>query len=384
MRTNNPLADTFISHGMIIQEISPTQVSLTIGLRLTGISFDNASITQCHNIESSWDSFTKTLSPDFSVKNRYSKCGSFEKELRGYYDDTMSKANEFSQSQRNAKVCQLHDAIEARTLFRSESHLFLTRDLHDTGKRASPSSAAELEALFQAEFRSFHPVVEQAQSAARQSGGHCDLLDDAQLFCEIDKVLNPSLVEADDKKTALDRFDPAGSVSDCSLQSDMIASGEADCGFFFDGIYHSIILLRALPSLTTSGQILQLTNLPLKELAITTITRPLDLEKEIFEEERRAQKLRRAVASSNKLRLHTSLGRSEERIAQLASGEASPCSFQMILHLWDEDLATLQQMKIPTVKSAITRFQGAKYYVVENPVLARDAFLSTLPGIQTK
>jgi hypothetical protein len=78
------------------------------------------------------------------------------------------------------------------------------------------------------------------------------------------------------------------------------------------------------------------------------------------------------------------LSRSEERIAQLASGEASPCSFQMILHLWDHDLATLQQTKVPIVKSAITRFQGAKYYLVENPVLARDAFLTTVPGVQTK
>lgn len=384
MKTINPLSNTYISRRMIIQETSPSRVTLTIGLRISGISFDNASVTHCHTVESSWDSFLKTVSPDYAIKNRYSKCGDFKPDLKSYYDDSMSKANEFSKSQRNARLCQLHDGIEARMLFRSESHLFLTRELCHPGKPYSPASAEELDALFQAEFRAFAPIVEQAKYAARQSGGRCDLLNNEQLFCKIDQILNPSLEDSDASDRALDRFNPAASIADCCLQSDMIASSEADCGFFFDGCYHAMVFMRSLPSITTSGQILQLTNLPLKELSITTITRPLDLEAELIEEERRAQKLRRAAASSNKLRLNTSLNQSEQRIAQLASGEASPCSFQMILHLWDKDLATLQQTKVPIVKSAITRFQGAKYYVVENPVLARDAFLSTLPGIETK
>jgi hypothetical protein len=163
MKTTNPLSDTYISHGMIIQDVSPSKVTLTIGLRLAGISYDNASVIHCNKVENSWDSFFKSLSSDYSVKNRYSKCGTYKPELKGYYDDSMSKANEFSKSQRNARLCQLHDGIEAKIIFRSESHLFLSRELPHLGKGHSASSAVELDALLQAEARAFAPIVEQAK-----------------------------------------------------------------------------------------------------------------------------------------------------------------------------------------------------------------------------
>jgi len=378
---SNPLSDTYISHGMIIQGDLSSNTTLTIGLRLSGISYDDVSVLHCNNVENAWLSFLKSLTADYTVKTRYSKCGSYKPELKAYYDDTVARANDFSMSQRNARLCQINDSIEAKQIFRSESHLFLSRQLTKSGKRNSISSTDELDALLQAEAQAFAPIIEQARFAAQQSGGNCEALTDKELFLEFDKILNPSQTDSCTSETALNRFHPASSISDCSLQSDMIASSEADCGFFLDGHYHAIILLKSLPSVTTSGQILQLTNLPIKELSITTISRPLDLEAEITDEERRAQKLRRAASSSNKLRLHTSLAQSEERIAQLASGDASPCSFQMILHVWDKDPATLQQSKVPMLKSALTRFQGSKYYVVENPVMARDSFLTTLLSV---
>lgn len=384
MKTTSPLSETYISHGMIIQERSPSILALTIGVKLSGITFDNAGIAHCRNVESAWLSLMKTLSPRDSMKIRYAKSGSFTPNLRTYYEDTMSQANEFSKSQRNAKLCQLHDAIESRQLFRSESHLFFTRELSLTSKGPSTSSAAGLDSLLEAESHSFAPLVEQVQSTARQSGGQCQRLDNNDLFFQMDQILNPSLDSEKRNRESLSRFSPTSSIEDCCLQSDMVTAKEDSCSFFFDGHYHALLLLESLPSFTTSGQILQLTNLPIKELAITTIARPLDLEAEIAEEERRTQKLRRAVISSNKLRLQNSLDRCEQRVAQLANGEASPCSFQAILHLWDVDSAALQQSKVPMMKSAITRFQGAKYYVIGNPVMARDTFLSTLPGIQLR
>lgn len=366
---------------MIIQGDLSKGTSLTIGLRVSGISFDNASVLHCNTVEGAWFSFVKSLSADCTLKTRYSKFGSYRPALKTYYDTTNSQnTNEFSRSQRNARLCQINDSIEAKGIFRSESHLFISRSLGQVVGRLS--STNELETLLQAEAQAFHPIVEQARIAAQQSGGTCEIMTDRELFLEIDKPLNPAQCEDNDsREAALSRFDPTASICDCSLQSDMTASHEAECGFLLDGHAHAIILLKCMPSVTTSGQILQLTNLPIKELSITTITTPLDLEVEITDEEKRAQKLRRAASSSNKIRLHTSLAQSEERIDQLASGNASPCTFQMILHVWDKELTSLQQNKIPMLKSAITRFQGAKYYLVENPVLARDSFLSTLPGI---
>lgn len=382
MKNKNPLSDTYISAGMIIRGDLSRGTTVTIGLRVSGISFDNASVLHCNSIESSWLSFYKSLTTDYTVKTRYSKLGSFQREMKAYYDDSCSEAaNEFSLEQRNARLCQINDRIQSKEIFRSESHLFISRRVDEIPSRKSEPSVEALTSLLRAEAMSFEPIIEQARLAAQQSGGDCEPLNDQELFLELDKPLNPSQSDEFDPSNALARFNPSSSICECSLQSEMTSSPEAECGFFFDGQIHTILLLKKMPSVTTSGQILQLTNLPIKELSITTISSPLDLEAEIADEERRAQKLRRAALSSNKLRLHTSLARSEERIAQLASGEASPSSFQMILHVWDNDLSALQQSKIPMLKAAITRFQGAKYYIVENPVLARDSFLSTLPGI---
>lgn len=381
--SSTTLEETFITQGMVVSSTLQGEITLTIGLSLSGISFENKSVLHCNTVENSFLTLLRSLSSDYTLQTRFGKFGSLKSEMKSYYEDTQTSGTQWSKTLRNARLCQLHDEVEAGQIFRSETHLFLSRRLGEQGKYFGAKTAQDLNALLKAEALGFAPAIEQVKLATHQANGTVSVMNDEDLFHEFDMALNPSLSNGSDQGPSLQRFEPASSVLENCLQSEMTISDESECSFCLDGHSHAIFFLKALPGYTWSGLIGLLTNIAIKEISITTISSPLDLESEIEGEEKRAESLDRAASSSKKRRLLTSLNQSHNRIAQLASGEAMPTRFQMILHLWDTDLESLRRTKIPLLKSTITRSGGAKYFLVDNPVMARNAFLSTLPGIMS-
>lgn len=382
MKTN-PLSDTYISNGIIIQGDPTNDATLTCGIRITGIALEHASNLQCSNLEDSFRSLLQCIPEDLRIQIRFTNSGDYTSELERYYQTTQSKANRWSKEQRNFRFLQSHEQFDSGKISRQEVHFFLSRKIKSMSTRGDTTSQSdEIEALLKAEAASFDSVFQQVKHAMKIVGGNAELLNDEELFLEFDKALNPS-INPYDSKLALERFQPEHSICESCMHSDMTAVDIAGCAFRYDGNYHSIILLKTLPSLTSSGSITQLSALQIRNFEITVLTRSLNLESEISKEESKAAKLNRALGSSNKTRFRMALQKSLERIDRLSSGNAKPSEIQVIIHCWDSDPVRLQNEKVSVIKSAILRFQQAQYYSVEQPVMARNLFLSGLPGSPT-
>ncbi len=378
MKTN-PLSDIYISNGIIIQGDPTNDATLTCGIRITGITLENASNLQCSNVEDTFRGLLQTIPPDLQLQVRFTNSGDYTAELETYYQTTNSKANRWSKEQRNHRFSRFHEQFDSDRISRQEVHLFLSREIKRASARVSKSPTDEIEAVLKAEASSFDSVFQQVRHAMRIVGGNAEPLSDNELFLEFDKTLNPS-IKSYDPKLALDRFQSESSISECCMHSDMISAESDGCGFRYDENYHSIILLKSLPNFTTSGGIVQLSNLPIKNYEITVLGRQLNLEDEISAEESKAAKLNRALGSSNKTRFRMAYQKSLERIDRLASGNAKPCQIQVIIRCWDPDPVRLQNEKVSVIKSAILRFQQSQYYSVEQPVMARNLFLASLPS----
>lgn len=374
---NNPLSNIYISNGIIIDCNQGKETKLTCGLCLSGITMDNASNLYCGNVEHALRSLLQSLPKDYSLQVRFANSGSYSSELEQYYQTSETKGNDWSRSYRNFRYSQLNDYIECDIVSRKEVHIFVSRKIASKEHKRLTDKAMTV--LLESEAHSFSNVMEHIRYSFRLVGGKVEMLDDNQLFHEYDKQLNPSIVPYD-TRSAIHRFQPEQSISECCLHGDMSASTVDDCGFYYDGFHHSILILKALPSFTSSGMITQLTNLPIKNYSITMLIKPLDLEQEVTKEEKKASVLQRALSSSDQARLRVKLERSNERIDRLASGKTTPHQIQIIIHVWDKDINTLRNDKITMLKSAILRFQRSQYYVVDNPVTARNYFLATLPG----
>jgi hypothetical protein len=376
---NNPLFDLYVSHRMIIQGDPTCGATLTRGARVSGLALENASNLHCSNVEDSLRSLLQCVSPEFSIQVRFTNSGDYDTELQRYFDVTEAKADRWSKEQRNFHYSRIHKQFDLGNISRQEVRIFISRKVTPSVMRGGPLGEQETSAILTAESAAFDAVFQQVTHSMRIVGGRVELLDDRELFIEFDKALNPS-INPYDPQLALDRFHPERSIIENCVHSDMVVTDETDCGFYFDGAFHAVILMKSLPSLTTCGGIVQLSGLPIKNFEITVLTAQLDLEAEIRQEEYKAAKLTRALGSSNKMRLRIALQKSRERIDRLASGENKPCCVQVIFHCWDPDFNRLRNEALTIVKSAILRFQGAQYYEVSQPVMARNCFLSSLPG----
>lgn len=377
---NNPLSNIHIVNNLIVDGDPTTTAKVTCGLQVSGISMINASNLYCANLEENLRSLLQTLPKEYTLQIHFSQSGSYRNELEKYHQTSETKANEWSQSQRNFHYIKFHDYIQKGIISRKNVHIYISRKITNAGKqRSSKVTPERIETLLKAESHSFERIIEQAKQSFSLIGGKAELLTGEQLFHAYDQALNPSVTPYD-AESALHRFQPERSISACCLHGDMQPTKEEECGFYYDGCWHSILAIKSLPSLTCSGIITQLSSLPVKNYSITTLIKPLDLEHEISKEEKQLGILQRALNSKGKPRLKTDLQKSSERINRLASGEVAPFQIQIVIHVWDKDLDVLRNHKITMLKSAILRLQKAQYYTVDNPVMARNYYLSTLPG----
>ncbi|MDB4265130.1 TraG/TraD/VirD4 family protein [bacterium] len=377
MKNSNPLANIYVCNDLIISGDLNRDATLTCGLAISRVELDNTSALHCANFENIMRSLLQAFSDsDFTFQIISSNSGDHTSELLGFYEDS-KKANRWSRQQRNADFLRFNEQIEASLISRKEVHFFISRKLPKQNKQSF--SAEDLEGLLKVEAKAFEVPLEQIRHSLQLVGGNAERLSDEQLFVQFDKALNPSQHPYDEKQ-AQHCFNPENSISENCLRSDMMPIiDDADGGFCMDGVYHSVLVLKALPSLTTSGIISQLSNLPLKNYSLSLITRPLDLEQEISKQEDQISKLQKTVSSSNKARFNTLLQKCSERLDRLASGEVAPYQMQLTIICWDSEMDALKS-KVGILKSAILRFQRAQYYSVTNPVYARNFFLSRLPG----
>jgi len=106
-------------------------------------------------------------------------------------------------------------------------------------------------------------------------------------------------------------------------------------GFFADGFYHNLIILKRRPQRTRRGIFWALTSLPFLDYAITVNLYPQNIRKEIGRAERSLERVRGDYAAEGKHSLLTSKEVKEQRIKNLAQGAVVPLLCDYVVHVWD-------------------------------------------------
>lgn len=365
--------DGFITHNQIIYNVdsgSPVAVKV---LAVYGPSLE-CPVSALNQVENTLRSMLPSLSSGTSLQVISSTSCNHEEELLGYHEATESESsNEWTTLAREQIFLGLADAQKKGVLRRDKVLFCLTTPLplKDHGKGG-------IEDALEVSEHNFKTQIEHISQAIKNLGGSVESLENEALFEECHRHLNPSVTKYS-KQMVDEQFYRESSIMENSLAGDMVPIARSEGGFKYDSNLHGILVIKALPQMTYSGMITQLTNLPLDNFRVTLNIESLDVLEQIELLEKKVNKLNRALRHSNNIRMQSSLEMLNERIQRLMSNEISPFQVQVIVHAWAETHSELQS-KISALKAGVGKLQGAKSYEVSLPTTSRNYFFSSMPG----
>lgn len=157
--------------------------------------------------------------------------------------------------------------------------------------------------------------------------------------------------------------------------------GGTNFGFFGDGYYHNLILLKRRPQKTFPGIIYFLTSLPFLNYSITLNIVPQNVRREIEQNERALQRI---VSSYNKEHRHSQLTSKEIKeatIRGLSQGDVLPFAYEFIIHVWDEVETTLIS-KTRQIEAAVNAMQDAQSWTsnISSAATTKNVWYNTWPG----
>ena len=152
-------------------------------------------------------------------------------------------------------------------------------------------------------------------------------------------------------------------------------------GFFADGYYHNLIILKRRPQRTRRGIFWALTSLPFLDYAITVNLYPQNIRKEITKAERSLERVRGDYAAEGKHSLLTSKAVKEERIRNLAQGDVVPFLYDYVVHVWDSTEDGLIS-KTRQIETAFGQMEDAQSWTsnLSSAATTKNIWFQTWPG----
>ena len=152
-------------------------------------------------------------------------------------------------------------------------------------------------------------------------------------------------------------------------------------GFFADGFYHNLIILKRRPQRTRRGIFWALTSLPFLDYAITVNLYPQNIRKEIGRAERSLERVRGDYAAEGKHSLLTSKEVKEQRIKNLAQGAVVPLLYDYVVHVWDSSEDGLIS-KTRQIETAFGQMEDAQCWTsnVSSAATTKNIWFQTWPG----
>jgi hypothetical protein len=106
-------------------------------------------------------------------------------------------------------------------------------------------------------------------------------------------------------------------------------------GFFADGYFHNLVILKRRPQRTRRGLFWALTSLPFLGYSITVNLYSLNVRREIDRTEKSLERVRGDYRAEGKHSLLTAREIKEQHIRQLAQGDVVPLLYDFVVHVWD-------------------------------------------------
>jgi len=326
--------------------------------------------------------FLHTLDESTRAQIRWSVDSNYRDELLAYNKVTEDRceSDSWAAISRNERFNRYWRAMQDGTLRREKLVLFLSRPID-----VNPPSGANQEVL-QDHYRriltqygeGFDQHGRVITSLLEPHGCRVSAMSTADLFRYYARFFNPSYLQRDN-------YDPIGQFREeetihqnCWHQG--VQAGKT-FGFFADGFYHNLIILKRRPQRTRRGIFWALTSLPFLDYAITVNLYPQNIRKEISRAERSLERVRGDYAAEGKHSLLTSKAVKEERIRNLAQGDVVPFLYDYVVHVWDSSEHGLIS-KTRQIETAFGQMEDAQSWTsnLSSAATTKNMWFQTWPG----
>jgi len=326
--------------------------------------------------------FLHTLDENTRAQIRWSVDSNYRDELTAYKAVTDEKCDPGSWAAiaRNERYNRYWRAMQDGRLRREKLVLFLSRRI--TANAPAGVGGEMLNEHYRRILAQYNEGFEQQgrviASLLEPHGCRVSSLSTEDLFRYYATFFNPSYLRRNN-------YDPIGQFREhetihqnCWHQG--VQGGKA-FGFFSDGFFHNLIVLKRRPQRTRRGIFWALTSLPFLDYAITVNLYPQNVRKEINRAERSLERVRGDYAAEGKQSLLTSKAVKEERIRHLAQGDVVPISYDYVVHVWADSEAELIS-KTRQIETAFGAMEDAQCWTsnLSSAATTKNVWFQTWPG----
>ena len=323
--------------------------------------------------------FLHTLDEHTRAQLCWSVDSDYKDALAAYHFTTGSIGNEWSRHVRTERYNRYFQAMLDGKLRRERLVLYISRPI--TVDPPATLSGDRLITHYEQVLAEENQAYEQHLSVLRSFFDSCGCritpLNDEQHYLNLVKAINPSLATRFGYDP-LAQFDPSAPIQENIWNG--ANQGSSKFGFFYDGYFHNLVLLKRPPQRTSRSILEFLTNLPFLDYAITVNLYPLNVKQEILRSEQSLERVRSSYAASGKHRLLTSKTQKEDYISALSQGDAYPFKWDFVVRVWDDtELGLISKTR--QIEAAINKMD-AQYWTtnLSSPATTRNMWCQTWPG----
>lgn len=348
------------------------------GFEVTAPDLENADPVHHNALERDLIALLAILKPEQRMQVQWDPNGSFRHPLLRYRQQTRERAsNRWTQRVRDEIFVRGWNMEDEGLLRRERLRIYITRrtDATGFGSKRNPHSAEALIGAYQEEFNQIGRFIEALFGA---NGGHVRAMTDAEHFLHYLDFLNPSLPERR-VSDPLEFFDPEKSIQENCWHGECRPLEGPDTGFYHDGYYHGMLVLKTLPKRTRPGIAYLLTKLGFRDYSLTVNIEAVDVEELIEREQKELSRVEGDYESLRKIKLLAAMKTKAAKIARYSNGDNSPYRLQYIIRAWDKSRDELRA-KMTALKAAIGNMERAVAYEPALETSARNFFYSSWPG----
>ena len=348
------------------------------GFEVTAPDLENADPVHHNALERDLIALLAVLKPEHRMQVQWDPNGSFRRALLRYRQQTRERGrNRWTERVRDEIFVRGWNMEDEGLLRRERLRIYITRrtDGSAFGGRRNPRSVDALIGAHQEEFSQIGRFIEALFGA---NGGQVRAMTDADHFLHYLEFLNPSLPE---RKVSdpLEFFDPEKSIQENCWHGECRPLEKPDTGFYHDGYYHGMLVLKTLPKRTQPGIAYLLTKLGFRDFAVTVNIEAVDVEELIEREQKELSRVEGDYESLRKIKLLAAMKTKAAKIARYSNGDSSPYRVQYIIRAWDKTRDELRA-KMTALKAAVGNMERAVAYEPALETSARNFFYCSWPG----
>ncbi|MDX2187169.1 MAG: hypothetical protein SFV32_09570 [Opitutaceae bacterium] len=369
--------DGYFGEDMIVFEGLHRGGYISRGFEITAPDLEQADPVHHNAFESDLVALLSVLKPEWRMQVQWTVDSDFRKPLQRYREDTVKlSTNAWSTRQRNERFVRFSRLAEEGVLRRERLRVYFTIPIETEAKNARAKLTKE--ALLSTYGEQFKQVGQFLGALFGGSGGVVKPMTDEDHFLHYLEFLNPSLPELK-ISDPLEYFDPKKSIQEGCWHSEGRPLEKPDTGFYLDGYYHGMLVLKTLPKRTRPSMVYLLTKLGFREYAITVNVEAQDVEELIEKEQKELNRVEGDYESLKKIKLLAAMKTKAAKIARYSNGDSSPYRVQYIIRAWDRSREELRA-KLTALKAAVANMERAQAYEPALESSARNFFYCSWPG----